>query len=100
MWIRSQDKSTLLNVNLVRIHDCGDRCLIIGSMDRYEYELSLYSTKEKALKVLGEIQNAISDSVIINGKLYCSPRRSNESHATTTKRNVIYIMPLDDEVEV
>ena len=56
MWIRSQNKSTLLNVNFVRIHDYGDRCLITGAMDKYEYELGLYSTKEKALKVLDDIQ--------------------------------------------
>lgn len=56
MWIRSQDKSTLLNVNFVRIRDYGDRCLMVGALDIYEYELGLYSTKEKALKVLDDIQ--------------------------------------------
>lgn len=80
MWIRSQDRRSLLNVNLVRIRDCGDRCLMIGALDRYEYELGLYSTKEKALSVLDDIQFQVK---------YFDPDTP-----------LFYEMPKDEEVEV
>ena len=96
MWIRSQDLYTLIKCERLSVRKCGsesycvigDECVVLGE----------YSTEEKALNVLREIQNAISDRVIVNGKLYSSPRRSNESHATTSERVVIYIMPLDKDV--
>lgn len=59
MWIRSQSKSTLLRVNFVRIRDYEDEYLIIGVIDGCEYELGFYSSKEKALSVLDEIQRFI-----------------------------------------
>lgn len=60
MWIRSQDKNILANVNSLRICKCDiDGCVyysIHGHYDRYEQELGIYSSKEKALKVLDQIQ--------------------------------------------
>lgn len=60
MWIRSQDHYMLANVNSLRICKCDiDGCTyysIHGHYDRYEQELGIYSSKEKALKVLDEIQ--------------------------------------------
>ena len=93
MWIRSQDRKILTEIHNLDIDDIGqiwDGSSLLGK----------YSTEEKALKVLNGIQNAISDRVIVDGKLYSPPRRSNESHATTTKRDAIYIMPQDEDVEV
>lgn len=61
MWIRSQSKYILANVNSFRICKGDiDGCIyysINGHYDRYEQELGEYSTKEKALRVLDEIQN-------------------------------------------
>lgn len=61
MWIRSQSKYILANVNSFRICKGDiDGCIyysIHGHYDRYEQELGEYSTKEKALRVLDEIQN-------------------------------------------
>lgn len=96
MWIRSQDLYTLIKCERLSIRKCdsenycviGDECVVLGE----------YSTEEKALNVLREIQNAISDRVIVNGKLYSSPRRSNESRATTSERVVIYVMPVYEDV--
>lgn len=63
MWIRSQNDYILANVNSLRICKCDiDGCVyysIHGHYDRYEQELGIYSTKEKALKVLDGIQNQI-----------------------------------------
>lgn len=61
MWIRSQNNYILANVNSFRICKGDiDGCIyysIHGHYDRYEQELGEYSTKEKALRVLDEIQN-------------------------------------------
>lgn len=92
MWIRSQDRKILTEIHNLDIDDIGqiwDGSSLLGK----------YSTEEKALKVLNGIQKAISDRVIVDGKLYSPPRRSNESHATTTKRDAIYIMPQDEDVK-
>lgn len=60
MWIRSQNKYIIANVNSLRICKCDiDGCTyysIYGNYDRYEHELGVYSSKEKALKVLDDIQ--------------------------------------------
>ena len=60
MWIRTQNNYILANVNSFRICK-GDinGCIyysIHGHYDRYEQELGEYSTEEKALKVLDQIQ--------------------------------------------
>ena len=61
MWIRSQNKYILANANSFRIRkDSIDDWVyyaINGHYDRYEQELGIYSTKEKALKVLDQIQD-------------------------------------------
>lgn len=60
MWIRTQNKYILANANSFRI--CKDSIddwvyyAINGHYDRYEQELGIYSTEEKALKVLDQMQ--------------------------------------------
>ena len=102
MWIRSQDRKSLSNVNGVLMDITLDEssCYIYGFVDRGKDILGTYSTQEKALKVLNEIQHTLSDSVIINGKLYTSPREVNEQHTTTSERIVIYQMPQDEDVKL
>lgn len=99
MWIRSQNNYILANVNSIRICRCElDGCAyysIHGHYDRYEQSLGYYSTKEKALKVLNEIQN-----VILKGKAYSSTRGINERHTITNERVAIYQMPADEDVKV
>ena len=57
MWIRTQDKETLLNVN----------CIDMYSLNKYEWiieacgnDLGTYKSKERAIEVLDEIQERIS----------------------------------------
>lgn len=104
MWIRSQNKYTLINTNIIRIceddrDDFGDY-LICGYTDGYDHELGVYSTLEKALKVLHQIQHAISDNVIINGKTFGPPCGTNRQQTIMNKRDAVYLMPLDEDVKV
>lgn len=60
MWIRSQTKSALVNINFMRVINDGNFCLICSATtDGCDYELGVYSTEEKALKVLDRIEELI-----------------------------------------
>lgn len=84
MWIRTQNKYILANANSFRIcKDCIDDWVyyaINGHYDRYEQELGIYSTKEKALKVLDQIQDNMESF----------------EHEPT----MVFQMPQDEQVEV
>lgn len=59
MWIRSQDKWLLTNVdtsNGIMINEYPDECLISLEYANTSFKLGEYSTKEKALRVLNDIQ--------------------------------------------
>lgn len=48
MWIRSQRRNTLVNINFMRVINDGNYCLICGATtDGCDCELGAYSTKEK-----------------------------------------------------
>lgn len=95
MWIRSQSKKVLLNVNQVVINNTKDESeyYIHGYSERGIDILGVYSTQEKALKVLDEIQDAIE-----NTDYY---RIDNVGHGAYVLANgvKVYQMPQDDEVE-
>lgn len=58
MWIRSQDKLLLTNVdtsNGIMINEYPDECLISLEYANTSFKLGEYSSKEKALKVLNDI---------------------------------------------
>ena len=95
MWIRNQRKNALVNINFLRVINDGNYCLICGATtDGYDCELGVYSTKEKALKVLDEIKDAIEDTFYYNiENLGCG------SYALK-KGCEIYEMPQDEDVEV
>ena len=84
MWVRSQDKRQLLNVNDFRVQGC-----YINS-DEKMANLGKYSTHEKALKVLDMIQERISENYSDRQVPY-----------TEEKYRAYYVfqMPQDDEVE-
>ena len=59
MWIRNQNKRLLMNVDTsegIRINEYPDECMISLEYCKASYDLGRYSSKEKALKVLDEIQ--------------------------------------------
>lgn len=91
MWIRSQNKLTLQNVNRLVIEQFEIGIYIVGN----GCTLGIYSTKEKALKVLDEIQTCImtehqfyTEDVNCIGKYF------------TKEYKEIYQMPQDEEVEL
>lgn len=94
LWIRSQDKEKLVKVNDIAI----EMNMIYGYFDKNtEYEhLGSYATKERALKVLDEIQYKIQ---CMNDDFYYK-----EGYETDTKvydgykkqhKDTVYQMPKD-----
>lgn len=61
MLVRSQNKEMLINANNIRIiSDSRSYDIICDFYDGNYYYLGEYSTKEKAMKVMDMIQNAIT----------------------------------------
>jgi hypothetical protein len=80
MWIRSQDKLLLTNVdtsNGIMINEYPDECLISLEYANTSFKLGEYSSKEKALKVLDAIEESLEYPY-----------------------NEVFEMPQDEEVEV
>lgn len=73
MWIRSQDKKTLMECTKIEL---DTKNFIVGFNGCYK-DLGVYSTEEKALKVLDKITETI-----------------NMGYA-----DIVYQMPQDSEVE-
>lgn len=91
MWIRSQNRMQLQDVNRFVIEQFETGIYIVGN----GCTLGIYSTKEKALRVLDEIQ----------GKIECPyPSRVTPAFGTNcyhlSEKGQFYEMPADDEVEV
>lgn len=87
MWIRSQDKKTLTKISDLDIDGANQIwgcCSLLGK----------YSSEEKALKVLDEIQKFISD------KQYCAIDNVTRKSYILNKGVHVFEMPQDDEVEV
>lgn len=62
MWIRSQRKKALVDINFMRVINDGNFCLICGATtDGFDCDLGIYSSEEKALKVLDRIEEIIAN---------------------------------------
>lgn len=90
MWIRSQDLKALVNVQNIEM---DGECEIWGFGNATL--LGKYSTKEKALKVLDEIQTCI-----MTEHHYHTDDANCTRRFFTKEWKEIYQMPQDDEVEV
>lgn len=94
MWIRSQTKNALVNINFIRIINDGNYCLICGAtIYGYDYELGFYSTEEKAMKVLDMIQNAIT------GTRFEFTDIVRDCDLAGIEIHNVFKMPKDEEVE-
>lgn len=82
MWIRSQDRKSLSDVNGILVDTTIDKskCYIYGFVDRGRDILGEYSTKEKAMEVLNDIYFRIKYADI--------------------DEVLVYEMPKDDEVSI
>ena len=81
MWVRSQDKEVLIDVNHINIFDIMGECQIRCNPGVY---LGTYSTKEKALKVLDRIHKYLN--------YYIDEKENGAIHR-------VFKMPQDSEVE-
>ena len=59
LWIRSQDKTILKKVNVIGIIEGDDKWFVSESITM---DFGSYKTKERALEVLDEIQNKLSET--------------------------------------
>ena len=97
IWIRSQDKEKLINVNehfSIEYTDVGMDKTQLKSI-KYaiwgdNVKLAIYSTKEKALKVLDEIEKKI----IENNTIVCNEKEWSKYVGTV---NCVFQMPDDEE---
>ena len=84
LWIRSQDKMALAKFDLLileKIPENNDKYMFIAD---YYKNMGVYETKERALEVLDEIQNALEldEAFDYTGKV-----------VVTATQSVIYNMP-------
>lgn len=96
MWIRSQTKNALVNINFMCMCNESDGWVIYcESPGGVTYRLGVYSSEEKALKVLDEIQTCIMTE---------HHYHTNDENCTrrffTKEWKEIYQMPQDEDVEV
>lgn len=87
MWVRSQDKRFLLNIDIAFVVErtiVGITSYAICYHKEIDIDLGVYSTYEKALKVLDRIHRYLN--------LYVD----EEGHSTIHR---VYQMPLDEEVK-
>ena len=70
LWIRSQDKKSLIKVNKVCFErNIDDEPTIYGYENYENYErLGIYKTKERALEVLDEIEKILIPKMIIKNE--------------------------------
>lgn len=95
MWIRSQNKRILSNVDEVLVTFVDEnKYFISGFWGTGSDTLGVYSSREKALKVLNEIQDAIEDTGYY--------RIDNIGHGTYAFVNgvQVYQMPQDEDVKI
>lgn len=87
MWIRSQDRKILTEIDDVEIDGANQ---IWGGC----YLLGKYSSEEKALIVLDEIQSVIRD------KQFCVIDKAPRGSYVLNKGVQVYQMPQDEDVIV
>ena len=91
MWIRSQNRMQLQDVNRFVIEQFEIGIYIVGN----GCTLGIYSTKEKALKVLDEIQTSImTEHQFRIDELNCTRNYFGKEYKE------IYQMSQDEEVEL
>lgn len=95
MWIRSQYGDTLIRYDLLEIVDYAKGVYVVVALANCggPYKLGEYTTKEKALKVLDEIQKKVEYS----GSTLISPTSLKNCYCLSTTGQ-FYQMPQDDEV--
>lgn len=96
MWIRNQDRTILMDCDSFAVEDHSGKYEVITLHSRTNITMGLgvYSSKEKALKVLDEIQ----------GKIECPyPSKVTPTFGTNcyhlSEKGRFYEMPADEDVK-
>lgn len=93
MWIRSQDGKSLTDCDSFAVERFFEQYEVVtlSSRSGISVALGIYSSKEKALKVLSKIQDAIEDTYYY--------KIDNICHGTYAlgKGDQVYQMPQDEE---
>lgn len=76
MWIRNQDRTALLDCDNFEVESYSEahEVVTLNNRTNITVDLGIYSSKEKALKVLDEIQNWIHYEANENGITYQMPQ--------------------------
>ena len=105
MWIRSQDKTKLLQANKVRVVPNNEYIAEILKIDTEydimcdDYIIGTYSTEEKALKVLDMIQSTLTNYKLLLSSEYGQYKTPAEK-LSILPTLCIFEMPKDEEVKV
>ena len=88
MWIRTQDRETLLNVDYFDIYEYplngGLQYKLLGGKNQNELDLlGFYETKERTLEVLDEIQQYVL------GKIFVPTELLNYEEKNTAKYSIV-----------
>lgn len=96
MWIRSQDRKSLTDCDSFAVERFFNQYEVVtlSSRSGISVALGIYSSEEKALKVLDEIQKFISD------KQYCAIDNVTRKSYILNKGVHVFEMPKDEDVEV
>jgi hypothetical protein len=97
MWIRNQDRTALLDCDNFEVESYSDaphEVVTLHSRTNITVGLGVYSSKEKALKVLDEIQSVIED------KQFRTIDNVGCGDYVLHNGVQIYEMPQNDDVEI
>lgn len=96
LWVRSQDKRTLINTRRIDVDDCNIICWDEGKYASEVY-MGLYKSKERVLEVLDEIQNIliIKNSFNLSEEIInkCFENNTEEEIQKIVKTLAVYEMP-------
>ena len=91
MWIRSQNREILINVRRLFVNEVLEDKKISGySIDSGGIELGRFSTKEKALDVMDEIEKNLENNNLV----------SISYSGMCKKSSVAFQIPKDNEVQI
>lgn len=95
LWIRSQDKKKLVNINAVNILEFEALIAIHGYINsETHFWLGNYKTKERALEVLDEIQRTIAKNQSLISLMHnFTDLKGNEECVAQMFKDMIYQMP-------
>lgn len=97
LWVRSQNKENLMDIDVVEISEYGISKPKAYNIESHCYVLGTYSSKEKALKVLDMIVNYINSG----GRMFVTDQHKTDfgMSAVYEKKLGVFQIPKDDEVE-